>query len=188
VIEVNNPDQFESTLERLAQGINSLAPAGSGHGVAIDPSTVGSQRYYAIRDLSTNTLKANYTFSNGFMIVAPQRALLMDALQIQASGNSLVRSSSFRALLPHDQNENYSAIAYQNLSPVITPLLSQLSGETADALHKLAADARPTVVCAWGKDSGIEAASDSRLFGFDFLTLGAILNSGNKSAGQTVSR
>ena len=188
VIEVNNPDQFESTLERLAQGINSLAPAGSGHGVAIDPSIVGSQRYYAIRDLSTNIVKANYTFSNGFMIVAPQRALLMDALQIQASGNSLARSSSFRALLPHDQNENYSAIAYQNLSPVITPLLSQFSGQTADALHKLAADARPTVVCAWGKDSGIEAASDSRLFGFDFLTLGAILNSGNKSAGQTVSR
>lgn len=188
VIEVNNPDSLESTLERLAQGINSLAPAGSGHGIAIDSAVVGSQRYYAIRDLSTNTVKANYTFSNGFMIVAPQRALLMDALQIQASGNSLARSSSFRALLPHDQNENYSAIAYQNLSPVITPLLSQFSGETADALRKLAGDARPTVVCAWGKDSGIEAASDSRLFGFDFLTLGTILNSGNKSAGQFVSR
>ena len=71
---------------------------------------------------------------------------------------------------------------------MITPLLSQLSGESADALRKLAADARPTVVCAWGKDNGIEAASDSRLFGFDFLTLGALLNSGNKSAGQIVSR
>jgi hypothetical protein len=188
VIEVNNPDQFENTLERLAQAISTLAPAGSGHGVAIDSVVVGTQRYYAIRDLSTNSVKANYTFCNGFMIVAPQRALLMDAMQIQASGNSLARSSSFRALLPHDQNENYSAIAYQNLNPVITPLLGQFSGETADALRKLAADARPTVVCAWGKDSGIEAASDSRLFGFDFLTLGAILNSGNKSAGQIVSR
>jgi hypothetical protein len=112
----------------------------------------------------------------------------MDALQIRASGNSLARSPSFRAMLPHDQNENYSAIAYQNLSPVLTPLLSQFSGNSADAIRKLAADSRPTVICAWGKDSRIEAASDSRLFGFDFLTLGAILNSRNKSAGQFVSR
>jgi hypothetical protein len=112
----------------------------------------------------------------------------MDAVQTQAGGNSLARSSSFRSLLPHDQNENYSAIAYQNLSPVLMPLLSQFSGGTADALQKLAADSRPTVICAWGNDAGIEAASDSRLFGFDFLTLGALLNSRNKSEAQIVSR
>jgi len=188
VIQVNNAGQFENTLERLAQAINSQEQGAKGHAIAIEPSVVGSQPYYAIRDLATGIVKANYTFSNGFMIVAPQRALLMEALQTQASGNSLARSTTFRALLPHDQNENYSAIAYQNLSPVLTPLLSQLSGTTADALRKLAADSRPTIVCAWGKDSGIEAASDSRLFGFDFLTLGAILNSGNKSAGQFVNR
>jgi len=43
-----------------------------------------------------------------------------------------------QALLPKDANENYSAVAYQNLSPVLTPLLSQLSGETADAVRELA--------------------------------------------------
>jgi hypothetical protein len=68
----------------------------------------------------------------------------------------------------------------------LTPLLSQLSGGSADAIRKLAADAKPTAICAWGRDSRIEAASDSRLFGFDFLTLGTLLNSGNKFAGQTV--
>jgi hypothetical protein len=69
---------------------------------------------------------------------------------------------------------------------VLTPLLSQFSGDSANAIRKLAADSRPTVACAWGKDTRIEAASDSRLFGFDFLTLGAVLDSRNKSAGQTV--
>ena len=188
VIQVNNADRFENALERIAQAINGQEQGGKSHAIAIEPAMVGSQRYYAIRDLATGIVKANYTFSNGFMIVAPQRALLMDALQTQASGNSLARSSSFRALLPRDQNENYSAVAYQNLSPVLTPLLGQFGGETADALRKLAADSRPTVVCAWGKDNGIEAASDSRLFGFDFLTLGAMLNSRNKSEGPFVSR
>jgi hypothetical protein len=188
VVEVNNADRLESTLERLAKALSDQALGPKAHPIAIEPSTVGSQRFYAIRDLSTGLVKANYTFADGFMILAPERALLMDALQVHASGNSLARSGNFRSLLPHDQNENYSAIAYQNLSPVLTPLLSQFSGESANAIRKLAADSRPTVVCAWGKENRIEAASDSRLFGFDFLTLGAVLDSRNKSSSQNVSR
>ena len=120
------------------------------------------------------------------MIVAPSRALLMQALQTQASGDSLGRSTAFRALLPKDENDNYSAIGYQNLSPVLTPLLSSFSGETANALSQLAADARPTAICAWGKDSRIEVASDSRLFGFDVLTLGALMNAGNNHGSTSV--
>jgi len=50
------------------------------------------------------------------------------------------------ALLPVDQNENYSAVAYQNLGPVLTPLMSNLSGESADAIKKLAADSHPTAI------------------------------------------
>jgi hypothetical protein len=188
VIEVNDPDRLENTLERIVQAVNNQ-PHGSGaHAVAIEESTVNSQRYYAIHDLTAGNVLANYTFDEGFMIVTPQRALLMDALEIHSSGNSLGQSSSFRALLPRDQNENYSAVAYLNLRPVLTPLLSQFSGESAEAIRKLAADSRPTVICAWGKDSRIEAASDSHLFGFDFLTLGAVLDSRNKLAGQTVVR
>jgi FecR protein/Putative zinc-finger len=186
VIEVNDPVRLENTLERIVQAVNNQTQGTKAHTIAIVPSTVGSQRYYAIQDVTTGEVVANYTFDDGFMIVAPQRALLMDALEIHASGNSLGQSAAFRALLPRDENENYSAVAYQNLSPVLTPLLSQLSGESANAIRKLAADSRPTVACAWGKDSRIEAASDSRLFGFDFLTLGAVLDSRNKSAGPAV--
>jgi ferric-dicitrate binding protein FerR (iron transport regulator) len=186
VIEVNDPDRLENTLERIVQAVNNQTQGTKAHTLAIEASTAGAQRYYAIQDVTTGNVVANYTFDDGFMIVAPQRALLMDALQIHASGNSLGQSAVFRALLPRDENENYSAVAYQNLGPVLTPLLSQLNGDSANAIRKLAADSRPTVACAWGKDSRIEAASDSRLFGFDFLTLGAVLDSRNKMTGQTV--
>jgi hypothetical protein len=120
------------------------------------------------------------------MIVAPSRALLMQALQTQASGDSLARSAAFKAMLPKDDNENYSAVAYQNLGPVLDPLLSNFSGDSAAALSKLAADARPTAICAWGKESRIEVASDSHLFGFDLLTLGALIDSGNKRTNAIV--
>jgi hypothetical protein len=129
----------------------------------------------------------NTHFSDGYMIVAPSRALLMQALQTHASGEIPwpVQPRS-RRCCQRTINDNYSAIAYQNLSPVLTPLLSSFSGESAQALQQLAADARPTAICAWGKDNRIEVASDSRLFGFDMLTLGALIHSGNKNATVSV--
>jgi hypothetical protein len=186
VIEVNDSDRLEQALERMTEAIRKQANANAAHSIAIEPSDANGQRYYSIHDTATGNIVAQYTYANGYMIVAPSRALLIQALQAYSTGNSLANSAAFKALLPREANENYSAVAYQNLSPVLTPLLTQVSGETADAVRKLAADARPTAVCARGEESRIEAASDSRLFGFDFLTLETLIHSGNKHAATSV--
>jgi hypothetical protein len=162
--------------------VNNHVQDKGGHGVTIDASQAGGQTFHSVHNSSTGVVVAEFTYADGYMIVAPTRALLMDALHAHSTGDTLGHSASFKALLPVDQNENYSAVAYQNLGPVLTPLLSHMSGESADALKKLAADAHPTAICAWGKDAGIEVASNSNLFGFDFLTLGSLLHSGNKQA------
>jgi hypothetical protein len=186
VIEVHDSVRLEQTLERLTAAIRNQTQGQGAHSIAIESSQSGAQTFYAVRDLTSGTTVAQYTFASGFMIIAPIRALLIEALQTHDSGNSLSHAAAFRALLPKDENGNYSAIAYQNLGPALTPLLSQLSGKSADAIRQLAADSRPTAICAWGKDNRIEAASDSRLFGFDFLTLGTLVNSRNNFDGKTV--
>jgi len=186
VIEVNDSDRLEQALERMTEAIRSHADANAAHSIAIEPSDAGGQRYYSLHDRVTGNIVAQYTYANGYLIVAPSRALLIQALQAYSTGNSLANSAAFKALLPKDANENYSAVAYQNLSPVLTPLLTQVSGETADAVRKLAADAKPTSVCARAEQTRIEAASDSRLFGFDFLTLETLIHSGNKHASANV--
>jgi len=189
VIGVNNGAELESALERMIAAINNKSQnQPRAHRVQIVPSTDGSRRYYTIHDATAGTDVAQYTFDDGYMVIAPNRAGLAGALQARTSGNSLARSSAFRSLLPKDANENYSVVAYQNLSPVLTPLLSQFSGESAEAIRKLAVDAKPTVICAWGRENSIEAESDSRLFGFDFLTLGALLNPRNNAAAINVHR
>jgi len=175
VAEVKDSSRFESTLEQLAQAANSHFQGKDKHGIAINKTQAGGQTFYEVHDSGTAALVAEYTYASGYMVVAPTRALVMEALQTHTSGNTLAHSSSFKALLPVDQNENYSAVAYQNLGPVLTPLLSQMNGGSADAIRKLAADSHPTAICAWGKDSRIEAASNSNLFGFDFLTFGRLL-------------
>jgi hypothetical protein len=186
VIEVNDSDSLEQALERMTAAIRGQASANAAHSITIEPSDVGGQRYYSLHDSVTGNIVAQYTYANGYMIVAPSRALLIQALQAYSTGNSLANSAAFKALLPKDANENYSAVAYQNLSPVLTPLLTEVSGETADAVRKMAADARPTVLCARGEANRIEAASDSRLFGFDFLTLETLIHSGNKHDAASV--
>ena len=186
VIEVNDSQRLEQTLEKLTASIRAQTQGTSAHSISIESNDVNGQRFYAVHDLTSGNIVANYTFSNGYMIVAPSRALVMDAMHTYSTGDSLARSAAFRALLPKDQDENYSAIAYQNLTPVITPLLSQFTGDTADALRQLASDARPTVICARGEESRIAVASDSHLFGFDFATLETLMNMGNKRATTNV--
>jgi hypothetical protein len=181
VIEVRDSARLETTLERLAQAVDNHVHGKDGHGITINSIQAGAQTFHEVHDSVTGAELAEYTFANGYMIVAPTRALLMDALHTYATGDSLGHSASFKALLPVDQNENYSAVAYQNLGPVLTPLLSNLSGETATAMQKLAADSHPTAICAWGKNARIEMASNSNLFGFDFLTLGKLLAAEKKS-------
>ena len=186
VVEVHDAQKLEQTLESITGFIRTMAaqnsiktPDSSFKGLQIEASEVASQRYYALRNIGTQSIVAEYTFAGGYMIVAPSRALLIDALHTHDTGDSLAHSAAFKALLPRDDHDNYSAIAYQNLSPVLGPLLSQFSGEQADAIRKLATDSKPTAVCAWGRDNRIEAESDSSLLGFDFLTLGTMLHGGN---------
>jgi len=184
VIEVRDSERLENTLERLLASINSQGK--DMHSIAMESSVIGGQKFYSLHDLTSGRVVAQYTFAGGYMIVAPDRALLIEALRTHAGGDSLARSTAFKASLPKDEYDNYSAVAYQNLGPVLTPLLSQLSGESAHAIQQLAADSRPTTICAWGRDTRIEVASDSHLFGFDFLTLGTLMHSGNKQANLNV--
>ena len=186
VIEVNDSQQLEQTLEKLANASRTQMKGNNVHSIVIESADVSGQHFYSLRDTSTGNTFAQYTFANGYMIVAPTRALIMEALQTYTSGNSLAHSAAFRALLPKDANENYSAIAYQNLTPVLTPLLSEFSGDSADALRQLAADARPTAICARGDQSSIVASSDTHLLGFEFLTLGNLIGHGNKNATPSV--
>jgi hypothetical protein len=186
VIEVRDAGQLEKTLERLADSIRNQRSGNRAHNIVIQSSQINDQLFYSIRDLTSGSTVAQYTFADGYMIMAPDRALLMQALRAHASGDSLAHSAAFKALLPKDENANYSAIAYQNIGPVLTPLLSRFNGESAKALTQLAADGRPTAICAWGKDSRIEAATNSHLLGFDLLALEALVHPGNKQAAASV--
>jgi hypothetical protein len=96
--------------------------------------------------------------------------MVMNAIHVHQSGNSLANSSDFRRLLPQDDHANVSALLYQNLAPVVGPVLNQLSPSQQKSLSQLAAETKPSVVCAYGDESAIQVASNSRFFGLDLNT------------------
>ena len=100
VIEVRDSEKLESALERLTEAVSQQAQGKNAHPVAIESNQIGEQRFYAVRDLTTGSLVASYTFADGYMVVAPDRALVIEALRAHTNGNTLARASAFKVLLP----------------------------------------------------------------------------------------
>src|SRR6185437_8095400 len=127
IVEVYNPGRLQATIQQLVNDANEQAKDDQ-HKIALDQETVNGLTYYTLHASGRNRpVDINYTFTDGYMVVGSSRALVMNALSIHQSGNSLARSSDFRSLLPQDQHTDVSALFYQNLAPVVGPVMSQLS-------------------------------------------------------------
>lgn len=171
VAEVHDPGRLQSTIQQLVTDVNERLK-GEHAGVALDQQAANGLTFYTIRCLdATKPFEATYTFTDGYMILAPSRALVMNAIAIHQNGNSLAHSADFRALLPQDEHADVSAVLYQNLAPVIGPIAQQLSPSMLQSLQQIAAETKPSVVTAYGEENAIRIATSSRLFGFDLNTL-----------------
>ena len=176
VIEIHDANKLAASMQTLVESFNREAQQHGRQGVSLNSEDVDGQRYYSVLHNDSHAKPMYYTFSAGYMIIGPDRATLMNTLRTRTTGDSLALSGDFKALLPKDDNANYSLIAYQNLGPILQPLLSVVDSQQAKIIQELAADSRPSVICGWGRDSRIEFVTNSRLLGFDWMTVGSLLN------------
>jgi len=164
IIEVNQSGALQLAIEKMVQAANREAQKSNHPGLTLNQAQVGGRTFYTIQPQGVGlATEYDYTFADGYMIVAPSRALLLAAIETHANGTSLARSPSFQALLPSDNQANFSGMIYQNLSPILKPLASQLSSGQLAMLQQLAADSKPSVMCAYGESDRIEVASSGKL-------------------------
>lgn len=190
IVEVYNPGRLQATIQQLVQDANDQPKRAAQYKITLQQEAVNGLTYYRLDFVgSGGPAEIDYTFTDGYMIVAPSRALVMNALAVHQNGNSLSRSHSFRSLLPQDQHTDVSALLYQNLAPVVGPLMSQLTPSQLQSLRQLAAESKPSVVCAYGETNAIRVASNSRFFGLDLntMTLSALLRV-TRPAGRAAGR
>nr|HRC85802.1 FecR family protein [Thermoanaerobaculia bacterium] len=160
VAEVYDPSQLQAVIERLVAEAARRATDAGHPAPSIVESTEGGRRYYEVR--FGDRPVAAYTYDSGYLVAAPTRALLDRALQIRASGYSLPDSPSFRALVPQDGFDNFSAVAWTSLGTLGQTLAratsSSLSQEQQRALGELNLD-HPTLTCAYAEPERIRLVS-----------------------------
>ncbi len=170
IVEVNDSARLQQSIQQLVADAN--AKLGGQYKATLEQQVVDGTTYTTIHCVTSNKpVDVTYTFTDGYMVIAPTRAMVMDAINIHKNGNSLAKSGDFQKLLPPDQFANVSALIYQNLAPVIGPVAQQLSPAQMESFKAIAAETKPSLVCAYGAESAIRVASTSRFFGLDLNTL-----------------
>ena len=108
IIEVNQSGALQLAIEKMVQAANQEAQKENEPGVTLSQTQVGGRTFYTIQPQKAGlTMEYDYTFADGYLILAPSRALLLAAIETHENGTSLARSASFRGLLPSDNQANF---------------------------------------------------------------------------------
>jgi len=142
IAEVDDGPKLENTIQFAITNINRILEAAQLPTWTLSSETVDGKTYHALTSAG-NPMEIHYVMWTGYMIVAPNRALLTEAIRIRDSGTSILRSSAFRAELPPDGRDVASGIMYQNLQSMA---LAVPFAATDAASRALGADIRQASV------------------------------------------
>ena len=181
IAEVNEPTVLQQSISTLVQLTGQHVMISGRPAVAIEQQQSGDRTFYRITFAQAQDLaEIDYTFADGYLVAGSSRAVVLNALDTRANGDSLASSGSFRSLLPRDSYANFSALMYWNLGPVVRSLVAQFGSADQGILQHFAADAKPAVICAYGGTNTIELASTTNLLDLqpDTLSLLGLLKQG----------
>ncbi len=176
VFEVYDPATLQSTIAKLVDTFNREATPTQGS-LQLAQKQVGSQTYYTVSNPKQPSFGMVYTYTDSYLVAAPDLATVSQALRDREAGNSLTHSQAFQALLPSDGYTNFSAIFYHNIGPVVGPLVDQiktvgsLTAQQQKSIATLQANTAPGLIYVYGEPQRIVVASDTGFMGFDLGTL-----------------
>ncbi len=153
VIEVNNAARLQNAIEWGVSELGREAASRQQPAVMLTSETSGGRTFYMLTSLP---VEVHYTFWAGYVIVAPSRALLMQAIQNHDTGNSLLHSAAFRSQLPADGRDYASGFVYQNVQGLASMLPAQL-------LKQNPVTALPGLISLYGETDRIVLSSKGML-------------------------
>ncbi|MBI1766196.1 MAG: FecR domain-containing protein [Acidobacteria bacterium] len=145
VCEVNDPAGLQQSFERAVVELNKELVAKDKPQLVWENAQSNGRTFYRLKPAS-GLGEVNYAYAYGFLIAAPSRALVENAIKYRESGYTLPQSAKFKAALPADKQANFSALVFYNVSSIVAPLAKRAgmiegaSKEHQNMLQKLAAD------------------------------------------------
>jgi hypothetical protein len=164
VIEVNDAARLQSSIENSIASANREAAQGKAASISSD--VVDGRTFYRL-SLGAGAPEIHYTYWCGYMVLGPQRTLVMESLDAHDSGNSLARSAAFRSKLP-EGSDTASAFLYQNIGALAGNL-------PASGLSQALSKTGPTIVFLNGESDRL-VLSGRGLLGMQAPSLAGLAN------------
>ncbi len=175
VLEVYDPARFQWTVEQALADLNQKLALQGEDELDLGRDESGGRTFYRL-PTQLGKIEAHYTFVEGYLVMAPSRVLLDQAIRFRNSGYSITDASRFSNLLPADSRNNFSALIYQDLAGVMQSMAERLGqGEVnpqqQQVLDELRAEAKPTLGYAYGETDRIILAASSHGDAFSGILL-----------------
>lgn len=174
-VEVYSPDRLQWAIEQLINGFNSDSTCPDCK-INLAKEQSGDRTYYTLTTEKT-PYEIDYVYVDGYLLAAPNRALLNRAIQNRETGYVLSHAEAFRAALPRDGRLNFSALLYHNTGSAIAPIANQIGSANVispaqrEAIQSVAANSAPGLIYAYGEPERITVATGGTFFGLDLNTL-----------------
>ncbi|MEO8657951.1 MAG: FecR domain-containing protein [Bryobacteraceae bacterium] len=168
VIEVYDPVRLQSALTRIVAAANVQSTLQGQAALTMTEDTVDGRTYYRISSpLLAKMGDINYVFSGGYLVAAPSRALLDQALSYRANRTGIAHSAKFAALIPADHYANFSGLIYHDLGSTVGVLVdassssSALTPEQRKTIQSLSADMKPMLIGVYAEGDRVTVATTS---------------------------
>ena len=157
IVEIYDPETFVNALEQALVLANARLRAESLPEVRLDAESAGGRTFYT---LTRNDLDGAVVFTtvDGYLVMAPSRALIQHAIDYRDSGVTLPNSAAFQALLPANGYTDCSALVYRDLDSLIGAVPDEMLDEleladaVGDGLGK-------GLVCIFGEADRVRASA-----------------------------
>ncbi|MGH7859924.1 MAG: hypothetical protein ACREQY_21570, partial [Candidatus Binatia bacterium] len=181
IVELADAGRLDFVAARFVEAINAEAAAHDKPGVRLSQEESDGRVYFRLATEAGVEL-AYATVVDGYLVAAPSKALIVEAIAHRAAGTTLVESQAFRNRLPQDVDPDFSAMVWQNLGGTLGQLGQLLAGEAVapelrEQLQTIAAESGPTLVVAYGESDriGFVAQGENGPLGFSFEKILSIL-------------
>jgi hypothetical protein len=168
VMEVYDPARLQSSIERMLDIANAQIKDGAQPVVHLDREAVNGRVFYRLSSPAVAQLREiDYVFADGYLVAAPSRALLEQALSYRASRTGIAHSTRFTSLLPPDRYANFSGVLFHNLGSTLALLAegiaaaSNLTPEQRNAIAGFTRDVKPALVAIYAEDDQVVVATTS---------------------------
>jgi len=175
VLEVNDMPRLENAIQYAVTNLNRELQMKQKPEWVLGSETVDGKTYHSLTSKGS-PMEIHYTSWTGYMLLAPSRALLTEAIRIHDSGNSISRSAAFRAEMPSDGRDLASGIMYQNTAAIAQSIPSVATDAISSGMQNelrqaaLLQKSFPKVAVVYGeKDRILGAAKGS--FGINIASM-----------------